>query len=91
MSPYLFDGMPRSLQILLARKSLISVCLGTEDRLFKFRFHHHECLPPSLRGWHPYFVRCARSSFLFIRIEFLRSNGTGRLQWPRCGLIPGPL
>jgi hypothetical protein len=45
---YLIAGIPRSLQIFFARRSLISVCLGTEDRLFKSGFHHHECLPPSL-------------------------------------------
>ena len=43
---YLIVGTPRSRQIFLARSLLISVCLGTADRLLRARFCHHECRPP---------------------------------------------
>jgi hypothetical protein len=39
---YLILAIPRSLQIFLARKFPISLCLGTEDLLFNLGFHHHE-------------------------------------------------
>jgi len=37
-------GTPRSLQILLARISTISLCLGTADLLFNDGLYHQECL-----------------------------------------------
>ena len=63
---YFIGGIPRSLQIFFARMSLISVCLGTEERLFNSGFHHHECLLPSLSSWQSFSVRYARSVFRFI-------------------------
>jgi len=39
---YFIDFIPRSLHIFLARLSLISVCLGIDERLFWLGFHHHE-------------------------------------------------
>jgi len=39
---YLILAIPRSLQIFLARKFPLSVCLGAEDLLFNLGFHHHE-------------------------------------------------
>lgn len=44
---YFMGGMPRSLQIFFAKKSLISLCLGIADLLFKAGLCHHECRPPS--------------------------------------------
>jgi hypothetical protein len=45
---YFIGSIPRSLHIFLARLSLISVCRGTEERLFWPGFPHQECLEPSL-------------------------------------------
>ena len=41
-------------EIFLARLSLISECLGTDDRLFKARLNHQECRPPSRRSSQPW-------------------------------------
>ena len=41
-----FLGTPRSLQIFLARRSSISRCLGTAERLFSVGLCHQECRPP---------------------------------------------
>ena len=41
---YFISGIPRSLQILLARISLISVCLGIADLLFNWGLNHQEWL-----------------------------------------------
>lgn len=45
---YFIASIPGSLHIFLARLSLISVCRGTEERLFWLGFPHQECLEPSL-------------------------------------------
>ena len=36
------EDIPKSLQIFLASSSLISLCLGTDDLLFKAGLYHHE-------------------------------------------------
>ena len=38
-----FSGIPRSLHIMHARPLWISVCRGTDERLFWAGFIHHEC------------------------------------------------
>ena len=50
---YFTEGTPRSLQIFRAKSSSISLCLGTEDRLFWLGLCHQECLPPSRRSLQP--------------------------------------
>ena len=50
---YFTGGIFRSLQILFARISLISVCRGTAERVFNDWLCHHECLLPSRSNSHP--------------------------------------
>ncbi len=50
---YFTGGTPRSLQILLARTSTISLCLGTADLLFNDGLYHQECFAPSLTNSQP--------------------------------------
>jgi len=39
---YFIGEVPKSLQIFLARISVISECLGMAERLFKFGLYHQE-------------------------------------------------
>jgi hypothetical protein len=50
---YFMGATPRSLHIFRAKLSLISECLGMEERLFKVGLCHQECLPPSLKNSQP--------------------------------------
>jgi hypothetical protein len=50
---YFGGGTPRSLHILRARTSTISLCLGTADLLFNDGLYHQECLAPSLTNSQP--------------------------------------
>lgn len=61
-------GTARSRRIFLARRSVISLCLGTADLLLCKGLVHHECLAPSRSNRHPYFLKCLRSCWRFTRI-----------------------
>lgn len=76
-------GTPRSLQILLARLSSISLCLGTAERVFLLRLCHQECLRPSRSNSQPCLRRCRRSSSLFILRWALPQNPRQQPQVPR--------
>lgn len=71
---YFTGGIPRSLQIFLAKKSSISVCLGTAERLLSVGLRHHECRDPSRTNSQPWERRYVRSSLLFIERSFLLEN-----------------
>lgn len=71
---YFTGGTPRSLHIFLARRSSISVCLGTADRLFSAGFCHHEWREPSRRNSQPWERRKLTSSLRFIPRLFLPEN-----------------
>ena len=60
------DGIPRSLQILRARLSSISLWRGTAERRFCAELSHQECRPPSRRSSHPLVRRCFVSTLRFI-------------------------
>ncbi|TYT70776.1 hypothetical protein FXO09_13320 [Microcystis aeruginosa KLA2] len=47
----MISGIPISLQILLARISLISVCLGIADLLFNWGLNHQEWLGLAEKVW----------------------------------------
>lgn len=57
--------MPRSLQILRQRTSLISLWRGTADLAPVAGLPHHECLAPSRISWQPLSRRCARRARRF--------------------------
>jgi hypothetical protein len=61
-----FHGTPRSLQILRARASRISVWRGTDDLRFRDALAHHEWLPPSRICSQPCSRRCLSRSTRFI-------------------------
>jgi hypothetical protein len=42
---YFMGGMPRSLQIFLTRRSMISVCRGTAERLFTLDYATRNVAP----------------------------------------------
>lgn len=58
--------MPKSLQILLARKESISLCLGTVDDRPVAGLKNKLCFAPSFTKTQPYFRKCARSSSRFM-------------------------
>src|SRR4030042_5971846 len=66
---YFIGSIPRSLHIFVARLSLISVCRGTEERLFWLGFPHHECRAPSLMNSQPCVRRDLRNSVLFMQVR----------------------
>ena len=72
-SYFLICGMPRSLQILFARKSSISLWRGTVEVLLFLRLWKTECLFPSRNKRHSFSFRCISSWRRFIKFmrEFL--------------------
>jgi len=82
---YFTKGIPKSLQIFRASRSRISVCRGTEDRLFCVGFNHHEWQPPSRTKTQPCSPRCFKNSVRFIRSAVLRCNRELPLESP----LPG--
>ena len=64
---YFIDGTPKSLHIFLASISLISVCLGIDERLLNSVLIHQECLDPSLNNLHRWDRRYFKNFFRFIR------------------------
>ena len=87
---YLTGGIPRSLQIFLARMSIISVWRGTADRLFNVGLCHQECRAPSRSCTHPcsrkYRSNSCRFIWRLVLHESLRRLRRGR---PVCS-IPRP-
>jgi len=68
---YFSGSMPRSRHIFLAKSSLISLCRGTDERLFWIGCHHQEWRLPSLRNSQPFDRKCLSRSVLFIWQFFL--------------------
>jgi hypothetical protein len=64
---YFIGSIPRSLHIFLARSSSISVCRGTDERLFWLGFPHQECRDPSLTNSQPCVRRYFNNSVLFMQ------------------------
>lgn len=50
---YFMGGMPRSLQIFFAKKSLISLCLGIADLLFKLGYATTSAARPLVKSSQP--------------------------------------
>ena len=77
---YFIGSIPRSLHIFLARVSLISVCRGTEERLFWLEFPHHECRAPSLMNSQPCNWRYLRKLVLFMQVRLFSLHYIRSLQ-----------
>ena len=71
-----------------ARRSSISTCRGTAERLFDDGLCHQECRPPSRNNAQPCLRRCRRSFRRFIQRRLLLHSLARRPRWPRCDSAP---
>ncbi len=63
----LIIGIPKSLQIFLPVKVLISLCLGMVEVLPFTELSQTVCAPPSLTKTHPYLRICFKRATCFIK------------------------
>src|SRR3989338_3405936 len=71
------DEIPRSLQIFSARKSSISLCLGTVEVRSSFGFIKTECLCPSRTKRHPWTRKYLSKSFRSISLPTMQEGRFG--------------